>query len=80
MELIAVNGTAYTVAVLRKAIVTAEHDNKPIALDFMRGNRLERIAIDYHDGLRIPSLRRMEGTPARLDDILAPSNSPLPSE
>ena len=80
MELIAVNGIAYSAAVLRKAILTAEHDNKPIALDFMRGNRLERFAIDYHDGLRIPSLRRVEGTPARLDNILAPSKSPLPSE
>jgi hypothetical protein len=80
MELVAVNGTAYTVAVLRKAILAAEHDDKPIAIDFMRGNRLKRIAIDYHNGLRIPSLRRVEGMPERLDDILAPSKSPLPSE
>jgi predicted metalloprotease with PDZ domain len=80
MELVAVNGTAYTVAVLRKAILAAEHDDKPIAIDFMRGNRLKRIAIDYHNGLRIPSLRRVDGMPERLDDILAPSKSPLPSE
>jgi hypothetical protein len=46
----------------------------------MRGNQLKTIAMDYHRGLRYPSLQRVEGTPDRLDDILAPSKSPLPSE
>jgi len=80
MQLLAVNGTAYTPAVLKQAIVAAENDTKPIKLTFMRGNQLKAIAIDYHRGLRYPSLQRVEGTPARLDDILAPSKSPLPSE
>jgi predicted metalloprotease with PDZ domain len=80
MQLLAVNGTAYTPAVLKQAIVAAENDTKPIKLTFMRGNQLKTIAIDYHRGLRYPSLQRVEGTPARLDDILAPSKSPLPSE
>ena len=80
MQLLAVNGTAYTPAVLKLAIVAAENDAKPIELTFMRGNQLKTIAIDYHRGLRYPSLQRVEGTPARLDDILAPSKSPLPSE
>jgi predicted metalloprotease with PDZ domain len=80
MILISVNGTVYTAATLRKAIVEAEKDTKPIQLVFQRGNRVENIAIDYHRGLRYPSLQRMEGTPARLDDILAPSKSALPSD
>ena len=80
MQLLAVNGTAYTPAVLKQAIVAAENDTKPIELTFMRGNQLKTIAMDYHRGLRYPSLQRVEGTPARLDDILAPSKSPLPSE
>ena len=80
MQLLAVNGTAYTPAVLKQAIVAAENDTKPIDLTFMRGNQLKTIAIDYHRGLRYPSLQRVEGTPDRLDDILAPSKSPLPSE
>jgi hypothetical protein len=29
--------------------------------------------------MRYPSLERVEGTPDRLDDILAPSKSSLPS-
>ena len=80
MQLLAVNGTAYTPAVLKQAIVAAENDTKPIDLTFMRGNQLKTIAIEYHRGLRYPSLQRVEGTPDRLDDILAPSKSPLPSE
>ena len=48
------------------------------ALDCL--SQLKSIAIDYHRGLRYPSLQRVEGTPDRLDDILAPSKSPLPSE
>jgi hypothetical protein len=80
MILISVNGTVYTAATLRKAIVEAEKDTKPIQLVFQRGNLVENIAIDYHRGLRYPSLQRVEGTPARLDDILAPSKSALPSD
>ena len=80
MQLLAVNGTAYTPAVLKQAIVAAENNTKPIDLTFMRGNQLKTIAMDYHRGLRYPSLQRVEGTPDRLDDILAPSKSPLPSE
>jgi len=29
------------------------------------------VRIDYHDGPRYPHLERVEGTPPRLDDILA---------
>jgi predicted metalloprotease with PDZ domain len=80
MQLIAVNGTVYTAAILRRAIVAAEKDTKAIELTLLRGSRFKTIAIDYHNGLRYPSLQRVEGTPARLDEILAPSRSPLPPE
>jgi hypothetical protein len=29
------------------------------------------VALDYHGGLRIPHLERVDGTPDRLDDVLA---------
>jgi len=78
MVLISVNGTVYSAAVLRKAIVAAEKDTKPLELVFQRGDDVKTISLDYHGGLRYPSLQRVEGTPARFDDILAPSKSPLP--
>jgi hypothetical protein len=37
-----------------------------------RGDRFRTIEFDYHDGLRYPHLERIEGTPDRLGDILAP--------
>lgn len=79
MELLSVNGTVYSAAVLKKAIVNAEKNAKPIELLFNRGDKVVTLAIDYHGGLRYPSLQRVEGSPARLDDIFAPSKSPLPS-
>jgi hypothetical protein len=79
MEIISVNGTVYSAKVLRDAIVAAEKDTKPLQLLFQRSDQVVTIAIDYHGGLRYPSLQRVEGTPARFDDILAPSKSPFPS-
>lgn len=78
MDLISVNGTVYSAAVLRQAILDAEKGSEPLNLIFRRGDQVKTIAIDYHAGLRYPSLERVPGTPDRLDDILAPSKSPLP--
>lgn len=79
MELLSVNGTVYSPQLLKKAIVDAEKTTKPIELVLKRDDKVVTISIDYHGGLRYPSLQRIEGTPARLDDIFAPSKSPLPS-
>ena len=80
MELISVNGLAYSAAVLRTAIVDAEKSSAPLQMIFKRGDRVQTIAIDYHGGLRYPSLQRVDGTPDRLDEIFAPSTSPLPAK
>jgi len=79
MSIISVNESAYTSEVLCKAILAAEKDIKPIELVVLRGDRYQTITLDYHGGLRYPSLHRVDGTPARFDDILAPSKSPLPA-
>ncbi len=79
MEIVSVNGTAYTGKVLTDAILAAEKNKKPIQLQFRRDDRYLTISFPYYDGMRYPSLERVEGTPNRLDEILAPSKSPLPS-
>jgi predicted metalloprotease with PDZ domain len=79
MELVSVNGTAYTAKVLRDAILSAENNKQPLQLQFHKDDRFTTISLPYYDGLRHPSLERVEGTPDRLDDILAPSKSPLPA-
>jgi len=79
MELVSVNGTAYSAKVLTDAILAAEKDRKPLQLQFHRGDKYTTIALPYYDGMRYPSLERVDGTPDRLDEILAPSKSSLPA-
>lgn len=79
MQIVSVNGKAYTAKVLRETITDAEHTRKPIELQFRRGEEFKSFSIPYYGGLRIPSLERVDGTPDRLGAILAPSKRPLPS-
>ena len=79
MRLISVNGKAFRAQVLRDAILQAEKTRQPLSLQFRRGNDYVNVSFSYFDGLRIPSLQRVEGTPARLDDIMAPSKAQPPT-
>ena len=79
MQLISVNGKDFTYELLRDAILQAEQTKQPIQLQFKRGNEYVPIALSYFGGLRVPSLQRVDGTPGRMDEILAPSKSPLPA-
>jgi predicted metalloprotease with PDZ domain len=72
MHLIAVNDTTFSVQALRDAIVAAEKSKEPIRLTVKRDEKVTVIPIDYHGGLRYPVLQRIDGTPDRLDAILAP--------
>lgn len=80
MRIISVNGKAYTAEVLRDAITEAGKTRRPIELQFRRGDEYKSFSIPYYGGLRIPSLERIDGTPDRLDEILAPSKRSLPAE
>ncbi len=73
MQLEAVNDQKYTAAVLREAIFSAEKSKEPIKLLLKRGDEFVTVSVDYHSGMRYPHLERIEGTPGRLDAILAPS-------
>ena len=79
MKIVSVGGKAFTPQVLRDAILQAEQTKQAVQLQFRRGEDYINLSIPYFGGLRIPSLQRVEGTPDRLDDILAPSKSPLPA-
>lgn len=79
MQIVSVNGKAYSTKVLRDALMEAERTKQPIELQFRRGDEYKSFSIPYYGGLRIPSLERVDGTPARLDDILAPSKRSLPA-
>jgi predicted metalloprotease with PDZ domain len=71
MHITAVNGKAFSLDVLRDALRDAEKDTAPIALIVGRDKEFQTVHVDYHGGLRYPKLSRVEGTPDRLDEILA---------
>jgi predicted metalloprotease with PDZ domain len=72
MQLEGVNDHAFSVAALREAILAAEKSSAPIKLLLKRDNEFVTLTFDYHGGMRYPHLERVESTPDRLDDILAP--------
>lgn len=71
-EIVAVDGRAFSAERIREAITRAKDAPTPIELLVKNGDRYRSVELDYHDGLRYPHLERIEGTPALLDDILAP--------
>ena len=79
MQIVSVNGKAYTAQVLRDALTDAEKTKKPLELQFRHGDEYKSYSIPYYGGLRIPTLERVDGTPDRLDEILAPSKRALPA-
>ena len=73
MQLQAVNDEKYTVAGLKEAVLAAEHSKEPIKLLLKRGDDFVTVSLDYHGGMRYAQLERVEGSPDRLDMILAPA-------
>lgn len=72
MQLLGVNGQAFSVANLRQAIVGSENSGAPVKLLLKREKEFITLAVEYRGGLRYPHLERVESTPDRLDAILAP--------
>ncbi|HTV09404.1 MAG TPA: hypothetical protein VMD97_10210 [Candidatus Aquilonibacter sp.] len=72
MQIIAVDGRAFTPLLLRQAIQDAKGSGPAIEFIVENTNYFKIIKMDYHGGERYPQFQRVEGTPARLDDILQP--------
>ena len=73
-KVLAVNGDAYDPDVMKAAVTGAKGGKTPISLIVQRGDKIQTIAIDYHDGLRYPWLERAGAGkgPVPLDLLLAP--------
>lgn len=69
-QLVAVNDQALTADKLKKAVIAAEDGKAPIRLLVKSGDRYRTVELDYHGGLRIPRLERVESSADRLGDIL----------
>ncbi|HEY6448865.1 MAG TPA: peptidase M61 [Acidobacteriaceae bacterium] len=71
-QIVAVNGEVFAPSKLHDAIVKAEKASEPIVLLVKENDQVKSVSLAYHDGLRVPHLERVDGTPDRLDDILKP--------
>ena len=71
-QVIAVNGRAFTPALLRAAIDAAKGSGPAINLIVENTGYFKTISLDYHGGERYPQLERVDNTPNRLDTILDP--------
>ena len=73
MSVIAVNGRAYSAKLLREAIKDAHAEaTRKIELLVRNADTYQTVSLDYHGGLRYPSLERVDGTADRLSAILKP--------
>ena len=71
-KIIGVNGRTINTGSLLEAIQKAKSDSAPIHMIIQTEDVLNMVDVDYHDGERYPSLERVAGTPAYLDDITKP--------
>ena len=72
MKIVAVNGRAYSPALLRQGVRDARGSGPAIELIVENTGYYKTLSLDYHGGERYPLLKRVDGTPDRMDDILKP--------
>ena len=70
-EIVAVGGRKFSPDILKQA-VTDSRENGSVDLLVRSGQHVRDVRIAYDGGHRYPHLERVEGTRARLDQILAP--------
>jgi predicted metalloprotease with PDZ domain len=72
MKIVAVNGRAYTDALMHDAIRNSKTTQAPIELIVENTAYFRDLKIDYHGGERYPHLERVDSKPDMLDQILQP--------
>ena len=76
IKIYAVNGRVYSPDSLRAALKAAKGTTEPIRFILEQDGFITMADINYHDGERYPTLVRVDGTPAYLDDITKPLTAP----
>lgn len=70
--LLAVNGRSYKPEWLKDVITEAKASGAPIELLLRSGEMYRSVKLAWRGGLRYPTLERIEGTPDRLSELMAP--------
>ncbi len=76
LKIYAVNGKTFSSENLKAALKAAKGATEPIHLILEQDGFVTTADINYHDGERYPTMVRVEGTPAYLDDITRPLTTP----
>lgn len=71
-QIVAVNGETWSSDRLKRIVTLAKDGTSPIELIVKTGEQYRVVRLAWTGGLRYPHLERIEGTPDRLGDILAP--------
>jgi len=71
-KIMAVNGRVYSKDLLHAAIRQSKTGSAPMHFILQNDTWVSETDVEYHDGERYPTLVRVEGTPAYLDDITKP--------
>jgi predicted metalloprotease with PDZ domain len=72
MKIVAVNGRAYTDALMHDAIRNSKNTQTPIELIVENTAYFRDVKIDYHGGERYPHLERIDSKPDMMNQILQP--------
>jgi predicted metalloprotease with PDZ domain len=72
----AVDGKLFSAEALKAALKKSKGTSEPIHLITQQEGTVSMVDIDYHDGERYPTLKRVDNTPAYLDDITKPLTTP----
>jgi predicted metalloprotease with PDZ domain len=72
MKIIAVNGRAYSPAILRQGVRDARGSGAVVEAIVENTGYFKVLHMEYHGGERYPVLKRVDDTPDRLDQILKP--------
>ncbi len=75
-KILAVDGNIYSAESLKDAIKAAKGRTEPIRLIVQADTFVSTIEINYHEGERYPTLERVSGTRAYLDEITTPRTVP----
>ena len=71
-RILGVNGNSFSGDALRQAVDDSKGNGKPIRLIVQMESDVTEIILDWHEGMRYPRLRRVDGTPDLMDEITKP--------
>ncbi|MGI4829979.1 MAG: hypothetical protein ACRYFU_17545, partial [Janthinobacterium lividum] len=71
-KILGINGNSFSGDALRQAVEDSKGNDKPIRLIVQMESDVQEVILDWHEGMRYPALKRVDGTPDLLDEITKP--------